>query len=107
MDSQPPPATLLLAPIILILSAVSVCIGIIVIVLTSEFAKAKTVDRQDKLLYISEIWVGTRSGFLKTLFLLWCPVLLVFAFYGPIRNMLPYSDKIGRAAGYLAARAAG
>ena len=100
----PPPASAMLFPFILILSILSVAIGTIVITMTVLYNKAKDLDRQDKLSYISQIWIGSRSGFLNTMAWLWCPVMLALAFYGPIRNLMPYAQSIGRAVGYLAAQ---
>lgn len=89
-----PPALVLLSPVMLVLACISFLMGISVIVLTALYSKATSLDRQDKLQYISQIWVGTKSGFLHTLAFLWCPILLAFALYAPLRTLLPHVAEI-------------
>lgn len=96
-SSQLPNFWVIFAPLALILACISVLIGIITITMTVLYNKAQDLDRQDKLEYISSIWVGSRSGFLRTMFLLWCPLLTAFVFYKPLVKLSPYYSDIAAA----------
>ena len=76
----------------------TLCLIIITIVMTALMSKAKTDDRVDKLTYISQIFVGSHSGLLWNLFLLWSPFILMLLIKGPVEQLAPYKTGLLRAA---------
>ena len=60
------------------------------ITLSAEFQKAKTAVQQEKFEFISNVWVGTRSGVLTSVLILWSPLISAMALHEPIRKLSPF-----------------
>ena len=82
----------------LIYLSFSVVLITITVAMTILMESAKTAARTDKLAYISQGFVGTHSGLLGNLFLLWAPFLFILLVSGPLRKLAPYQADIAAAA---------
>lgn len=76
----------------------SVSLIVITVVMTILMRKARNADRVDKLSYISQIFVGSHSGLLKNLFLLWSPFILMIMIQEPFQALSPFKGGIMAAA---------
>ena len=70
--------------------------------MTALAERTTSLDRMDTLTYISQVFVGSHSGLLSNLFLLWAPFLVVLMLAGPINTLAPYQGNIAAAAAGLA-----
>lgn len=70
--------------------ALTAMICTISLVLSVEFQKAKTTEAQDKFSFVSNVWVGTRSGVLTSIFILWAPLIIAMALHKPVQILIPF-----------------
>lgn len=72
---------------ILLNTIITVLICLVSIILSALYARTKTDEAQDNFAFVSNVWIGTRSGIANCLLWLWMPLLFAMALDQPLRSL--------------------